>query len=104
MTANQATTAHRAEHAGHQYFFCSAKCRERFVADPARYIAPDQILQEPAIPAHVPGQTLWTCPMHPQIVRSEPGFCPICGMTLEPMTPAGTEAVNPELRDMTHRF
>jgi hypothetical protein len=27
------------------------------------------------------GET-WTCPMHPQIVRSEPGKCPICGMTL----------------------
>lgn len=24
----------------------------------------------------------WTCPMHPQIVLSHPGSCPICGMTL----------------------
>jgi len=42
--------------------------------------------------------------MHPQIVRSEPGSCPICGMALEPMTPAGVDAENPELRDMTRRF
>ncbi|MGS2723053.1 efflux RND transporter periplasmic adaptor subunit [Porticoccus sp. GXU_MW_L64] len=24
----------------------------------------------------------WTCPMHPKIVRDEPGSCPICGMDL----------------------
>ncbi|QMU28222.1 efflux RND transporter periplasmic adaptor subunit [Adhaeribacter radiodurans] len=28
----------------------------------------------------------YTCPMHPQIVESEPGSCPICGMNLEPVT------------------
>ena len=39
----------------------------------------------------------------PQIVRKEPGSCPICGMALEPMTPTA-EAENPELRDMTRRF
>lgn len=42
--------------------------------------------------------------MHPQIVRSEPGSCPICGMALEPMVPTEDEAENPELRDMTRRF
>lgn len=26
----------------------------------------------------------WTCSMHPQIMRSEPGDCPICGMDLIP--------------------
>jgi Heavy metal binding domain len=24
----------------------------------------------------------WTCPMHPEVVRSEAGSCPICGMHL----------------------
>ena len=33
--------------------------------------------------------TLWTCPMHPEIVRDGPGACPICGMALEPMTAGG---------------
>lgn len=28
----------------------------------------------------------YTCPMHPQIVKDEPGQCPICGMDLVPMT------------------
>ncbi len=27
----------------------------------------------------------WTCSMHPQIKKSEPGKCPICGMTLVPV-------------------
>jgi len=41
--------------------------------------------------------------MHPEIRRAEPGFCPICGMALEPVAaaPAGP---NPELIDMTRRF
>lgn len=25
---------------------------------------------------------LWTCPMHPSVIRPEPGQCPICGMEL----------------------
>ena len=31
---------------------------------------------------------LYTCPMHPQIIKKEPGSCPICGMTLVPMQPS----------------
>ena len=42
--------------------------------------------------------------MHPQIVRKEPGNCPICGMALEPMTPTAGGTQNPELRAMTRRF
>ena len=45
----------------------------------------------------------YVCPMHPQIVRSEPGACPICGMALEPEETTG-EPDNPELHDMTRRF
>jgi len=41
--------------------------------------------------------------MHPQIVRGEPGFCPICGMALEPRT-VSLEERNPELDDMSRRF
>src|SRR6516165_1790182 len=101
MTIDPAKAKHRAEHAGHSYFFCSAKCREKFAAEPARYVssAPAGAAARTAA-----GEVLWTCPMHPQIVREEPGNCPICGMTLEPMTPAAGEAANPELRDMARRF
>lgn len=30
----------------------------------------------------------YTCPMHPHIMRDEPGKCPLCGMTLEPVATA----------------
>src|ERR1041385_595648 len=46
----------------------------------------------------------WVCPMHPGIVRSAPGTCPVCGMALEPRTAAVAEPENPELVDMQRRF
>jgi Cu+-exporting ATPase len=41
--------------------------------------------------------------MHPEIVRREPGFCPICGMALEHRTVTAEEDTR-ELKDMTRRF
>jgi P-type Cu+ transporter len=100
MSVDPTTTPHRADHAGQPYFFCGAKCRDRFVAEPVRYLSEDQASRQPAAAG-----MQWTCPMHPEIVRDASGSCPICGMALEPMTPtAGEEAENPELRDMTRRF
>ncbi|GIW43339.1 MAG: hypothetical protein KatS3mg077_0621 [Candidatus Binatia bacterium] len=32
-------------------------------------------------------KTLWTCSMHPQVIRDAPGLCPICGMQLTPLHP-----------------
>ena len=46
----------------------------------------------------------YVCPMHPEVVKSEPGACPICGMALEPRTVTLDEAPNPELRHMKRRF
>src|SRR5437867_5571114 len=48
--------------------------------------------------------TIYTCPMHPQIRRTAPGNCPICGMALEPELPAATEERSAELEDFTRRF
>jgi Cu+-exporting ATPase len=53
--------------------------------------------------AAAPG-TIYTCPMHPQIRRSGPGACPICGMALEPLLGVAETGANPELADMTRRF
>src|SRR5271166_4380135 len=47
---------------------------------------------------------IYTCPMHPQIRRDAPGNCPICGMTLEPLTVSADAGPNLELIDMTRRF
>ncbi|HEX6766770.1 MAG TPA: copper-translocating P-type ATPase [Polyangiaceae bacterium] len=46
----------------------------------------------------------WTCPMHPEVVRTAPGACPICGMALEPRMPVASEEDGGELRDMQRRF
>ncbi len=64
---------------GHDYYFCSEGCRGKFAKDPERY------LDSKGEPEPLPAGTLWTCPMHPQIVQEGPGPCPICGMALEPM-------------------
>lgn len=52
--------------------------------------------EEPANEQHVHGKeraeaTTWTCSMHPQIKRSEPGDCPICGMELIPLADTSSE-------------
>jgi Cu+-exporting ATPase len=99
MTVDPATSPHRAEHGGQTVWFCSARCRERFLADPQKYAAAP-VADPPAAPA---GE--YTCPMHPQVRRPGPGTCPICGMALEPVIPsAADDGPNPELVDMQRRF
>jgi P-type Cu+ transporter len=47
--------------------------------------------------------TVYVCPMHPQIRQASPGSCPTCGMTLEQATFA-IDDENPELKDFRRRF
>lgn len=47
---------------------------------------------------------LYTCPMHLEIIRDNPGTCPICGMALEPKTISAETLPNVELIDMSQRF
>jgi Cu+-exporting ATPase len=98
MTVDPAIARHHTEHLGKSYYFCGARCRERFTAAPERFLAL-------ALPRPLPAAAgRWTCPMHPEIVRDRPGACPICGMVLEPITPSAGDEANPELADMTRRF
>lgn len=100
MTVDPATTVHHATHQDTDYHFCSAKCRERFIADPRKYLSSEPKAAEIAAPAG----TIYTCPMHPEIRQEGPGTCPICGMALEPEMPSLEDEDNPELRDFTRRF
>jgi heavy metal translocating P-type ATPase len=52
----------------------------------------------------VKADVVHTCPMHPQIRQTGPGHCPICGMTLEPVTASADAGPNRDLADMTRRF
>ena len=101
MMIDPAKSADRAEHNGRTFYFCSKGCAAKFRANPGQYVA--EPVGEPVAPPAAPG-TLWTCPMHPEIVRDGPGSCPICGMALEPKTVSLDEQENPELADMTRRF
>jgi len=100
MRVDPARTPHHAEYDGRTWYFCAARCRERFLADPRRWLDPA------AAPAEVPAPpgTLYTCPMDPEVVREGPGTCPVCGMALEPMLPSLDEGENPELTDFRRRF
>jgi Cu+-exporting ATPase len=98
MTVDPATAAHRAVHDGQHYFFCSAGCRTKFIADPDRYLG------ETRQPAPVIPGAIYTCPMHPEVRQEGPGSCPICGMALEPETVTAEAPVNHELIDFTRRL
>jgi P-type Cu+ transporter len=92
------TPSLRHDHAGKPYFFCSESCRSRFQVNPGRFLGSEK--PGPAAPAG----TKWTCPMHPEVVRDEPGSCPICGMALEPKEISSEPVENPELSGMSRRF
>ena len=87
----------KADYRGHPYYFCSAGCRTKFVADPGKYLGERE--PEPVVEGAV-----YTCPMHPEIRQDGPGSCPICGMALEPEMPSADTGPNPELVDFTRRF
>jgi Cu+-exporting ATPase len=99
MKVDPLRSHHSAEHQGQSYYFCSEKCRTKFVGDPEAYVEP-----KPRAGVPVPEGTIYVCPMHPEIRRPEPGNCPICGMALEPDIVVGETAPNAELADMSRRF
>src|SRR3989442_1648529 len=85
------------EYEGQTYFFCSNGCLEKFRADPERFSKPSTATTIPIArsPDIQTAKTEYTCPMHPQIVRDQPGNCPICGMALELRTVSLQEEENP---------
>ena len=132
MTVSPSAAAGHTGHEGRTYYFCSRHCLQRFQADPSAYVhAGDRDASSshdgtccsthkpaardhgasgkagktpaPALAEPMAGKSEYYCPMHPEIVRDQPGNCPICGMALEPRLASATEA-NPELIDMTRRF
>ncbi|HEX3476008.1 MAG TPA: heavy metal translocating P-type ATPase [Kofleriaceae bacterium] len=98
-----------ATHAGREYWFCNPSCRDKFLADPERYLA---VAYAPAARSTIPpsgiappgASPVFTCPMHPEVRRPGPGDCPDCGMALEPDVPAVvTEYVCPMHPEIVQR-
>jgi P-type Cu+ transporter len=106
MTVAVAGAKHTDVHGGLTHFFCSPHCKEKFIADPARYLHRDATGRVAEHEGRAnPVGTLYTCPMHPEVVQEGPGICPKCGMALEPKgLPASDAGPNPELVDFTHRL
>ena len=102
MKVNRATAKHRFDYQGQEYFFCCARCRERFAGRAGEISQAGVEPEQPEPPA--PAGTIYTCPMHPEVRQVGPGTCPICGMALEPEQVSLDEAPDPELIDMTRRF
>ena len=112
------------DHQGTTYYFCAPSCRARFIADPARYLAPDYRLagmdgglvslgkprmmrpMAPAAPAPspTPSGPRYVCPMDPEVSSPVPAACPKCGMALEPESITLDEKPDPELASITRRF
>ncbi len=99
MTVGPEGAKHRTVYEGHSYYFCSSGCLTKFKADPKRY-GEAKPLPAPAVPE----DTIYTCPMHPEIRQLGHGSCPICGMALEPVLASAADEKNPELAGMTQRF
>ena len=109
MSVNPATAKFRHEHGGTTYYFCCAGCKEKFAADPGKYLSPRPsaglvTLGTPK-PASAPVQiatstksanakssprTDYVCPMCPEVREPKPGPCPSCGMALESEMPVAT--------------
>jgi Cu+-exporting ATPase len=79
---------------GTTYYFCSKHCLEKFKAHPEEYTARRSEKTETELSDHRNDwkDTVYTCPMHPEIRRQDPGDCPKCGMALEPDVPQRLEA------------
>jgi len=126
MTVDPARAKGQHDHQGTTYFFCAVACRARFIADPARYLAPDYrpagmggglvSLGKPRMmrtapapspdPARAPPPSgpRYVCPMDPEVSSPVPAACPKCGMALEAETITLDEKPDPELANMTRRF
>jgi P-type Cu+ transporter len=109
MMVDPEKAAGKVEHDGKTYYFCSARCAERFRNEPENFLAAPGTagMEHQAAPVAVPAvakNVRYTCPMHPEIVQIGPGTCPKCGMALEPMDIVAEEQADPEYESMRKRF
>ncbi|WP_315750489.1 MULTISPECIES: heavy metal translocating P-type ATPase [unclassified Bradyrhizobium] len=77
MSVDPATSKHRFEHQGQTFHFCSAGCRAKFAADPAKYLAT----------AAAPAAAQSCCGGHDHHEHDPAKVIdPVCGMSVDPAT------------------
>jgi Cu+-exporting ATPase len=112
MKVDAGSAAGKSSYAGQVYYFCSSSCHSKFNAHPEKFIEGENVgAHQTVVPdKNSPKQEshlgpIYTCPMHPEIERDQPGDCPICGMALELKTISADSAEDDsELIDMARRF
>ncbi len=109
MMVDPQKAAGKVEYNGKNYYFCSARCAERFRNEPEKFLAAPGTagMEHKAGPVTSPAAVKdirYTCPMHPEIVQIGPGSCPKCGMALEPIDIVAGEQADPEYESMRKRF
>ena len=89
---------HTLRHDGRSVYFCSAGCKAKFMANPSTYLftseGPAKALPHIGSVNQNNANTVYTCPMHPEVRQNQPGSCPKCGMALEPEAPTLDEDEN----------
>jgi Cu+-exporting ATPase len=109
MTVDE-RTAISARRDGQTLYFCSESCRQKFLEGlesrvPSRDLVNLSVAPHPALDSRRSSlDSVYTCPMHPEIEQDHPGTCPKCGMALEPKTASAGVEDDSELRDMSRRF
>ena len=92
MTVQPATAAGSHTHEQKTYYFCCQGCLTKFRADPARYLSRAAAVPELKPPRQFGGKAL------PMMVSAPPPHAatgvidPVCGMTVDPATAAGSFA------------
>lgn len=77
-----------------------AACASRSATGPqAQHVEPAGHEHRAAPQSSPEARTEYTCPMHPDVIRSEPGSCPVCGMNLEPRARSSAEHHDPAPAD-----
>lgn len=107
MTVDPARAKHVLELDGTTFYFCNPRCKERFAANPGAYGHGAVAVPSAPAPAHVPAVpkgAVYVCPMDPEVRRTAPGPCPVCGMALEPEVVERETKDDPELADMARRL
>jgi Cu+-exporting ATPase len=122
MLVERETAADAIVFEGNTYYFCNLNCSAKFSRAPLRYSGsaletPDEqtqagqaqeeltpTAQAPTAASEASKQNQFTCPMHPEIITTKPGPCPLCGMALESLDASQTIEDDSELIDMTRRF